>query len=96
MSAPYKTLTNPALLRHICLFSESSDYSELLRVSRLFFKVAAPLVWENIHGVETLLLLVPGVKCLTLEEDNAKKIVSELTSKRIQILTLLYQEHLSR
>jgi hypothetical protein len=78
MSALTQTLMNLELLRTVCSFSESSDHPELLRVSRSFFNAAAPLVWENIEGVEKLLLVIPGVKCVPLEgETKTQTIVSE-------------------
>ncbi|KAG9095997.1 hypothetical protein FS749_009291 [Ceratobasidium sp. UAMH 11750] len=51
----------PELIDLIAKSTCSHDQARLLRVSRSFLNVAAPLVWETVVGVEHLLKLLPGV-----------------------------------
>ncbi|KAG9100993.1 hypothetical protein FRC06_003464 [Ceratobasidium sp. 370] len=51
----------PELIDLISKSTFSQDQARLLRVSRTFLNVVAPLVWENVVGVEHLLKLLPGV-----------------------------------
>ncbi|QRW07390.1 hypothetical protein RhiLY_06389 [Ceratobasidium sp. AG-Ba] len=55
----------PELVSLVCESAPVSDCAVLLRVSRLFFDCAAPLVWKNIHGVTKLFSLLDGASTHT-------------------------------
>ncbi|KAG9094215.1 hypothetical protein FS749_012913 [Ceratobasidium sp. UAMH 11750] len=64
------------LIHSICRSSRPSDYSKLICVSRLFFESVAPLVWQDLRGVEKLFRLIPGVECTVgVGEPNTSKII---------------------
>jgi hypothetical protein len=51
----------PELVALICESAYPTDRARLLRVSKLLFHCAAPLVWKDICGVTRLLGLIDGV-----------------------------------
>lgn len=51
----------PELIELICRHADPRSRTSLLRVSRSFFDVAAPIVWEKVSGVHNILTLLPGV-----------------------------------
>lgn len=61
MRISQRFVETPEILGIVCKLSEDSDQARLLRVSQLFFDIAAPVVWESVTGVHNLLALLPGV-----------------------------------
>ncbi|KAG9073992.1 hypothetical protein FS749_014501, partial [Ceratobasidium sp. UAMH 11750] len=61
-SAAHRVFKVPELLRSICKYSCGHDLPDIAYVSRSFFRVAAPLIWEEVAGVHHLLVLIPGVE----------------------------------
>lgn len=69
----------PELVALVCESAPISDCAVLLRVSRLFFDCAAPLVWKNIHGVTKLFSVLDGVSTRIEDAGNRRSnIVSAL------------------
>ncbi|KAG8713295.1 hypothetical protein FRC09_018887 [Ceratobasidium sp. 395] len=60
-TAAHKILGVPELLGIICKYSECFRSPHLLQISRAFFLAGAPLVWQEVVGVQNLLKLLPGV-----------------------------------
>ncbi|KAF8598194.1 hypothetical protein BDV93DRAFT_609980 [Ceratobasidium sp. AG-I] len=50
----------PELVRFICKYSSISQRARLARVSRSFFNIAVPFVWERVNGVHRILKILPG------------------------------------
>ncbi|KAF8598204.1 hypothetical protein BDV93DRAFT_526901 [Ceratobasidium sp. AG-I] len=76
MNTTRRVVETPEMLRLICELSDSLDQAHLASVSRWFFKIAAPVIWENVEGVHNLLVLLPGVQTRACENDSAEQIVS--------------------
>ncbi|KAG8684045.1 hypothetical protein FRC08_013927 [Ceratobasidium sp. 394] len=65
----------PELLRLICKSLGDEPLSNLLYVSRAFFRAAAPLVWEDVAGAHHLLKLIPGTIVRHEKNDSDRLIV---------------------
>ncbi|KAG8762861.1 hypothetical protein FRC12_008812 [Ceratobasidium sp. 428] len=70
-STTHKLFEVPELLGTICKYAGCQRSPHLLRISKAFFRVAVPLVWEETVGVHNLLKLLPDVSSKT-KGDPAK------------------------
>ncbi|KAG9128030.1 hypothetical protein FRC07_006144 [Ceratobasidium sp. 392] len=79
-SKAHPIFDSPELLSLVCRSACVRDRVRLLRVSRLFLCVAAPLVWERVVGVEHVLSLLPDVTILAKpSERNLGKKTTAIT-----------------
>ncbi|KAG9097761.1 hypothetical protein FRC06_007213 [Ceratobasidium sp. 370] len=62
----------PEIVTLVCELAPLADCATLLRVSRLFFACAAPLVWKNIHGVTKLFSVLDGASTHREDAGNRK------------------------
>ncbi|KAG8713291.1 hypothetical protein FRC09_018883 [Ceratobasidium sp. 395] len=70
-STTHKLFEVPELLGTICKYAGCQRSPHLLRISKAFFRVVVPLVWEETVGVHNLLNLLPDVSSKA-KEDPAK------------------------
>jgi hypothetical protein len=73
---PLNPLLLPEISRWIYRLSTRKDGCRLARVCSCLFNSLIPLVWEDINGVEQLLVLVAGTKISVDATDNLEIFVS--------------------
>lgn len=75
MKIARRLVETPEMLRLVCELSEASDQVKFSCASRLFFGIAAPVIWGSVVGAHNLLALLPGVKTGTNESDSMERLV---------------------
>ncbi|KAF8598203.1 hypothetical protein BDV93DRAFT_561575 [Ceratobasidium sp. AG-I] len=76
MQTARRLVETSEMMRIICELSASPDQVRLSCASRLFFKIAAPVIWESVAGVHNLLMLFPGVKAEVGEINSEEKTIT--------------------
>lgn len=90
MKIAKRLVETPEMLRLICEHASTSDQVRLSCVSRLLFKISAPIIWENVEGVHNLLLLLPGVKTRVRKSNEAEQVIVSAPLTRTFISLLHY------
>lgn len=65
LQTPHRIFQVPELLSFVCRCASPDARTALLRVSHMFFNVAAPISWENVFGVHYILRLLSGATVTT-------------------------------
>ncbi|KEP51726.1 hypothetical protein V565_056820 [Rhizoctonia solani 123E] len=58
--SPHRIFAVNELLSLICTNCDNPTRTTLLRTSRLWFEISAPIIWGNLQGAHKILILLPG------------------------------------